>query len=172
LGALALVIGIIFSLINLGLAIMNLTMKQSFTMLGTSEYECLQKATFQRARLQLGVFTAVSLTVLVAADVLETLIHGAHELTYDVIGKMAAIAAFRTVLAYFLGKEIKEIEEEIEHEDHKLHGLGHGHGDAHGDGHKAIENHGHGHKAIDDHAHSKDDHHDKAGAHDEHPKED
>ena len=54
-------------------------------------------------RLTLGRWLAVSLEFLLAADILGTAVAP----TWDEIGKLAAIAAIRTALNYFLGQEIE-----------------------------------------------------------------
>ena len=60
---------------------------------------------------------ALALMVMVAADVLETMVKPASKLDLTCIYKLGLIAVIRTGLAYFLGKEMKEIEEELEHYD-------------------------------------------------------
>ena len=56
-------------------------------------------------RVQFGSAVAVSLELLLGADVLATAVAP----TWDEIGKLAAIAIIRTALNYFLGKELKEV---------------------------------------------------------------
>src|SRR5436190_1731357 len=58
-----------------------------------------------QARVQFGSAVAVSLELLLGADVLATAVAP----SWDDIGKLAAIAVLRTALNYFLGKELKEI---------------------------------------------------------------
>ena len=55
------------------------------------------------ARLGFGVAVAISLELLLGADVLETAVAPA----WDDIGQLAAIATIRTVLNYFLEKELR-----------------------------------------------------------------
>jgi uncharacterized membrane protein len=55
------------------------------------------------ARVQFGSAVAVSLELLLGADVLTTAVAP----SWDDIGKLAAIAVLRTALNYFLGKELK-----------------------------------------------------------------
>ena len=57
------------------------------------------------ARVTFGSAVAVSLELLLGADVLATAVAP----SWDDIGKLAAIAVLRTSLNYFLGKELKEI---------------------------------------------------------------
>jgi len=56
-----------------------------------------------RIRLQLGQSLALALELLVAADILRT----ALTPTWDAVGRLAAIVAIRTVLNYFLQREIE-----------------------------------------------------------------
>ncbi len=55
------------------------------------------------ARLGFGGAVAISLELLLGADVLETAVAPA----WDDIGQLAAIATIRTVLNYFLEKELR-----------------------------------------------------------------
>ncbi|HEX2863459.1 MAG TPA: DUF1622 domain-containing protein, partial [Deinococcales bacterium] len=55
-------------------------------------------------RLRLGRWLAVALEFELAADILRTAIAP----TWDEIGKLAAIAALRTVLNYFLAQEVRQ----------------------------------------------------------------
>ena len=57
-------------------------------------------------RLTLGKSLAVALEFLLAADILRTAVAP----TWDDIGKLAAIAALRTLLNYFLERELKHSE--------------------------------------------------------------
>lgn len=52
--------------------------------------------------------------MLVVSDVLETLTLDSGEYSWDSLGKIVLIAAVRTALAFFLGRELSEIEEKIE----------------------------------------------------------
>lgn len=121
LGAFVCVAGVVLSMLNLATAVYNLAFGAEIKMIGISDFENLQKASFMRVRLQLGAFTALGLEILVVADVLETLTKHVEEMSYESLGKLCAIAAFRTVLAYFLGLEIKEVMEIIEEEEEHLH---------------------------------------------------
>jgi len=58
-------------------------------------------------RLQFGNSVAVSLELLLGADVLATAVAP----SWSDIGKLAAIAAIRTALNYFLGRELKNVSE-------------------------------------------------------------
>ena len=59
---------------------------------------------FVRVRLLLGRFLALGLEFQLASDILRTAVAP----SFEEIGKLAAIAAIRTLLNYFLAKEIKE----------------------------------------------------------------
>lgn len=59
-------------------------------------------------RLAFGKSLILSLEFLLAADILQTAVAP----TWDEIGKLAAIAAIRTVLNYFLEKELKGMNSE------------------------------------------------------------
>lgn len=65
---------------------------------------------YEHIRLLLGRFLAVGIEFLLAADILGTAVSP----TFDEIGKLAAIAAIRTALNYFLSKEIAEEREEVD----------------------------------------------------------
>ncbi len=58
-------------------------------------------------RLELGKSLALSLEFLLAADILRTAVAP----TWEEIGKLAAIAALRTLLNYFLERELKQSHE-------------------------------------------------------------
>jgi uncharacterized membrane protein len=60
-------------------------------------------------RVKFGSTLAIALELLLAADILETAVAP----TWDEIGKLAAIAAIRTGLNFFLEKELKEIEKRV-----------------------------------------------------------
>ncbi|MFB9733420.1 DUF1622 domain-containing protein [Ornithinimicrobium kibberense] len=67
-------------------------------------------AGFVRVRLLLGRFLALGLEFQLASDVLTTAVAP----TFEEIGKLAAIAAIRTALNYFLAREINREREELE----------------------------------------------------------
>lgn len=60
----------------------------------------------QKIRIQFGSSLALTLELLLAADILATAIAP----TWDDIGKLAAIATLRTALNYFLERELKQNE--------------------------------------------------------------
>ncbi|WP_211434982.1 DUF1622 domain-containing protein [Blastococcus sp. DSM 46786] len=64
---------------------------------------------FVPVRLTLGRFLALGLEFQLAADILKTAVAP----SWEEIGQLAAIAAIRTALNYFLGKEIAEERRQI-----------------------------------------------------------
>ncbi|MCZ2824587.1 MULTISPECIES: DUF1622 domain-containing protein [unclassified Modestobacter] len=70
---------------------------------------------FVRVRLGLARYLLLGLEFQLASDVLRTAIAP----SFEEIGKLAAIAAIRTALNYFLGKEIAEEREEVEKNDER-----------------------------------------------------
>ena len=68
------------------------------------------KASILRIRLMLGEQTALALALLVAADVLDTVIKPSHAYEMNDVIKMGFLTVLRTGLAYFLAREIKELE--------------------------------------------------------------
>jgi uncharacterized membrane protein len=67
-----------------------------------------RKASFTAARLKLARYLALALEFQLAADILETAVAP----TWQEIGELAAIAAIRTALNYFLSREIREEREQ------------------------------------------------------------
>ena len=67
---------------------------------------------FTSVRLTLGRFLALGLEFQLAGDILKTAVAP----SWEEIGQLAAIAAIRTVLNYFLGKEIAEERRQVEEE--------------------------------------------------------
>ena len=112
--------GIVLAGLNFGIVMVNSLFDKKIPMIvGLSNSELAdnkQVATFGRVRKQLGEITALGLEMLIAADVMESLAEHTSDFSWHTLGKLAFIAAFRTVLAYTLGKEIEEIEEKIVHE--------------------------------------------------------
>lgn len=62
-------------------------------------------------RLTLGRWLALALELALAADILRTVMVP----TWDEIGKLAAIVVLRTVLNYFLGREIEQEQKKAEY---------------------------------------------------------
>jgi len=69
----------------------------------------------QRARIGLGVYILAALEFLIVADIIFTVVHR----TLDDVIVLAIVAAVRTVVSWFLGKEI----EALSHDDHIKAGL-------------------------------------------------
>ena len=65
---------------------------------------------FVRVRLRLGRYLALGLEFQLASDVLSTAVAP----TFEEIGKLAAIATIRTLLNFFLSKEIEKERAEID----------------------------------------------------------
>lgn len=65
---------------------------------------------FAAIRLSLGRFLTLGLEFLLAADILRTAVSP----SWEQIGQLAAIAAIRTALNYFLGREVRAEKEQIE----------------------------------------------------------
>lgn len=61
-------------------------------------------------RVRFGSSLTLALELLLAADILQTAVAP----TWEDIGKLAAIAAIRTVLNYFLEKELQQVEQRLE----------------------------------------------------------
>jgi uncharacterized membrane protein len=66
--------------------------------------------TFTPVRLDLGRFLALGLEFQLASDLLRTAVAP----SFEEIGKLAAVAAIRTALNFFLGREIREERKELE----------------------------------------------------------
>lgn len=62
---------------------------------------------YEHVRLTLGRFIALGIEFQLAADILTTAVAP----SYDDLGKLGAIAAIRTVLNYFLAKEIEKAQD-------------------------------------------------------------
>ncbi len=67
--------------------------------------------------LSLGRWLVAGLTFQLAADIVETTIAP----TWDDIGKLAAIAAVRTFLSYFLDRDMDALRERLERREHRKH---------------------------------------------------
>jgi len=69
----------------------------------------VQNISTEAIRVQFGSSVAVSLELLLGADVLATAVAP----SWNDIGKLAAIAVIRTLLNYFLGLELKHIQTKV-----------------------------------------------------------
>jgi len=88
----------ILAAVIIGLAVVK-TLLNYFSLLKSS------KISKEKIRVQFGGSVAVSLELLLGADVLATAVAP----SWDDIGKLAAIAVLRTALNYFLEKELKHM---------------------------------------------------------------
>lgn len=86
-GALVITLGVIFSIYQL-----------------VSHFKDEQPENFNRVRLTLGKYLTLALEFQVGADILSTAIAP----SWEQIGKLAAVATIRTLLNYFLTKELAE----------------------------------------------------------------
>ena len=83
-----------------------------FVRAGVTRSRAEARRSFVAIRLSLGRFLALGLEFQLAGDVLRTAIAP----SFSEIGQLAAIAAIRTALNYFLAKEIREERAEIARE--------------------------------------------------------
>jgi uncharacterized membrane protein len=90
----------ILSAIIIGIAVIK-TLYNYFSLLKTGGL----KITKEVIRVQFGSSVAISLELLLGADVLATAVAP----SWNDIGKLAAIAVLRTALNYFLEKELKHL---------------------------------------------------------------
>lgn len=72
---------------------------------------------FAPVRLDVGRYLTLGLEFQLAGDILRTAIAP----TFEEIGQLAAVAAIRTALNFFLGREIKEEREEIRRAQERAH---------------------------------------------------
>ena len=73
-----------------------------------------KKGSLDQIKFELGQAITFALELLVAADVIDTLTKSAHSYHIETLYKILLIVVIRTTLAFFLGKEMSELE-------HKLH---------------------------------------------------
>jgi uncharacterized membrane protein len=71
---------------------------------------------FNRVRLDVGRFLALGLEFQLASDLLRTAVAP----SFEEIGKLAAVAAIRTALNFFLRREIRDEREEMEKAETEL----------------------------------------------------
>jgi hypothetical protein len=76
------------------------------------------KPSLLRIRLVMGEQIALALALLVASDILDTVIKPSHAYELQDVVKMGFVTVLRTGLAYFLAREIKELE--VDHEQHTM----------------------------------------------------
>ncbi len=79
-----------------------------------TEATCI-KSSVLRIRLMMGEQIALALGLLVASDILDTVIKPSHAYELLDVVKMGFVTVLRTGLAYFLAREIKDLEEDHQH---------------------------------------------------------
>ncbi len=106
----------ILAAVIIGIAVIK-TLLNYFSLLKSSPL----KISKEEIRVQFGSSVAVSLELLLGADVLATAVAP----SWNDIGKLAAIAILRTALNYFLEKELRHIHEmRNKHLHHHISGTG------------------------------------------------
>ncbi len=91
----------ILAALIIGFALLNVLFNYA-----TRLYSANKKISNEEIRVKFGSSVAVSLELLLGADVLSTAVAP----TWDEIGKLTAIAILRTALNYFLDKELHRIQ--------------------------------------------------------------
>jgi uncharacterized membrane protein len=127
-GSWILLFGVGVALLNFGILVIQYFTGLKFRIMFALTQPNAKHLTLDHIKLELGRIVSFSLLLLVAADVLETLLKPMHDLSMEDLYKMALVGGIRTTLAYFLGKELEEIVHHIAHHD-ELH-------DAHDDDHE------------------------------------
>lgn len=69
-----------------------------------------------KAKIELGRYILLGLELLIVADIIDSIINP----TWEDILVLASIVAIRTVISFFLNREIKETNDEIEDSEKKL----------------------------------------------------
>ena len=64
-----------------------------------------------RLRIQLGTCILIALELMIVADIIETV----ASQSLESLAMLAGIVVIRTAISYFLGKEIEEAEQHLEH---------------------------------------------------------
>lgn len=67
-------------------------------------------AGLQHIKIELGGFVLLGLEILIVADIIETIVNPSFE---DIL-RLAAIVAIRTVISYFLGREVDGVNTSME----------------------------------------------------------
>lgn len=117
-GSYVLLFGVAVAFVNFFLLIIQCVTGLSFYIVFAVTQKPRSVLTLDRIKLELARMIAFSLLLLVAADVLETLLKPGHAFKMDELYKMVLIGSIRTTLAYFLGKETEEILHHIAHNNH------------------------------------------------------
>jgi uncharacterized membrane protein len=120
-GSWILLFGVAVALFNVGLLVIQHFTGFKLRIMFAMTQPNAKTLTLDHIKLELARIVSFSLLLLVAADVLETLLKPMHDLTMEELYKMALVGGIRTTLAYFLGKEMEEIMHHIEHAEHQHH---------------------------------------------------
>lgn len=121
-GSIVLIFGVAISFVNFFLLLVQYMTGYSFYIIFATTQKERSMLTLDRIKLELARMIGFSLLVLVAADVLETLLKPSHAYEMDELYKMTLIGGVRTTLAYLLGKEIEGILRHIAaHSGHEEH---------------------------------------------------
>lgn len=105
---LLLLAGIVLALVNSIVHLLNQLTGTQLRMVGAAGSEGAVK--LSSIRLQLGGIIMLALELLVAADVMDTIVKPVEKI--EDLYKLALVAGIRTALSYFLAHELKEVEEE------------------------------------------------------------
>jgi uncharacterized membrane protein len=103
-GSIVLIFGVAISFINFFLLLVQYMTGYSFYIVFAITQKQQSILTLDRIKLKLARMIGFSLLLLVAADVLETLLKPGHAYEMDELYKMILIGGICTTLAYFLGK--------------------------------------------------------------------
>ena len=119
-GGFLLLAGVVIALANTVLFLLNKLFNCGFTtLLPFTTGGRNTPVQLARVKLQLGSMITLALTVLVASDVLDTLIKPVHAYKMETLYKLAIVAGIRTATAYTLNKEMDEVVEQLEKQDGK-----------------------------------------------------
>ena len=114
-GSFVLLFGVATALVNFSLLLVQHVTGRPFHVVLAVTQKHRSPLTLDRIKLELTQMVSFSLLLLVAVDVLETLLKPGHEFAMEELYKMVLIGSIRTTLAYFLGKETEEILHHIAH---------------------------------------------------------
>ena len=107
-GALIIIVGVMVAILNFFLFVLNISFGTRFTMVLPHAPDLLgQEAKLDFIRVQLATFTLFGLEVLVSSDILDTLTMSPTHAPMDMLLKLGIIIALRTILSYFLAKEME-----------------------------------------------------------------
>ena len=104
------ILSVLLAGVNIMIVAINAMTDREYKMINPLHHGHNRIATVVAIRLMLGELTALALALLVAADVVDTVIKPSHAYEMSVVIKMGFITVLRTGLAYFLAHEIAEQE--------------------------------------------------------------